>query len=162
MFCCKCGARLDPGALQCSNCGDVLPEFGLRNSPTADVTQNSVQDSVRGGSTKCHKCGSPDKVHSWEFGLGRATSSSRSWSGTALSAALSAITVPLTGFGVLQLPGKKTTFSVLRLRLTLCDSCWRNREGYSCHPLWAEAQRLGFTEFFCAGDLARLEPVPRA
>jgi hypothetical protein len=154
MFCCKCGAETHPCDRYCHNCGDTLPQ-------DIEVTseKRSVQPKVGNKNQRCHKCGSPERLYSWDFGLGKAISSKRAWGETALSAAFSAVTVPLTGYGVLRLPGKRTKFSVVRLSLVLCDSCLRNREGYTCHPMWSEAQRLGFTEFFCAGDLANLEPV---
>lgn len=160
MFCCRCGTEIILGAKYCHSCGDALPDSELKQSDSADVAPGT-RERTTADANRCHKCGSSGAVHSWDFGLGKLTSSKREWGKTAISAALSAATVPLIGVGMLQLPGKRTTFSVLPLRLLLCDSCLRNREGYPCHPLWAEAQRLGFTEFFCAGDLERLRPVPR-
>jgi hypothetical protein len=91
--------------------------------------------------------------------LGKKISSKRAWGGTAWSLAVSAITVPLIGAGGVQLPGKNTRLRVLRLRLVLCDSCRQKRLNYSVHPWWATANRLGYTEFLNAEQLAGLETV---
>jgi len=169
MYCCKCGAEIYLRSKYCHNCGDTLPESApdLESSFShgAEVATNKESAPRRqpiSPQPSCHKCGSYLRLNSWDFGLGKVALSRRSWSETAISAALSAVSVPLTGYGMLRLPGKRTTFGVLRLRLILCDSCVRNREGYECHPLWAEAHRLGFTEFFCSADLKKLAPVHRA
>ena len=84
----------------------------------------------------------------------------RAWGETAVSAVLSAVTVPLIGYGMLRMPGEKTKFNVLCLRLVLCDACWRKRVGYSSHPFWREAIKLGYTEFFDSTELDKLEPIP--
>jgi hypothetical protein len=108
---------------------------------------------------ECHACGRTDNLYDWNFGLGKKISTKRAWGGTAWSLAISAITVPLIGAGGVQLPGKKTRLRVLRLRLVLCDSCRQQRLDYSVHPWWAMANRLGYSEFLNAEQLARLETV---
>jgi hypothetical protein len=70
----------------------------------------------------------------------------------------SAITLPTLGMGVLYAPGKQTQFSVLKLQLRLCDPCARDkRTAYSMHPSWKKASALGYTEFFDANDLKKLQ-----
>lgn len=147
MFCCKRGAEIYLQAKYCHNCGGVLPDPTFEGRPVRDGVSNAL---------KCHKCGASKGIKAWDFGLGKAISSKRAWGETAMSAALSAVTVPLIGYGMLRLPGKKTNFRVLRLRLMLCDSCWQNRAGYSFHPFWNEANRLGFTEFFPSTELDKM------
>lgn len=77
----------------------------------------------------------------------------------AWSVAVSPVTIPLIGAGGLRLPGRKTSYRVLRLRLILCDSCWGGQTRYSLHPWWRTAIRLGYTEFFDAEGLKKLEPA---
>jgi hypothetical protein len=154
MFCCKCGAEIHREATHCHKCGDVLPGMVATHSPAGSQSTAGRQEA------KCHKCGGTAGLTAWDFGLGKVLSTNRAWSETAISAALSAVAVPLIGFGMLRLPGKRTSFSVLRLRLVLCDACLRNRVGYSAHPLWEEANRQGYTEFFGTTELGKLEHVP--
>ena len=99
-------------------------------------------------------------MFAWDFGLGKPIASKRVWASTAASLAVSAMTVPLFGLGRLDLPGRKTTFTVLRLQLVLCESC-QQRGGihYSVHPWWGDALRLGYTQFFDGDDLEKLQPL---
>lgn len=108
---------------------------------------------------ECHACGRKDNLHSWDFGLGKNVSTKRAWSETALSVAVSAVTILLVGVAGLQLPGKKTSYRVLRLRLILCDVCWEGETKYSLHPWWQKATQLGYTQFFDADGLKKLEPT---
>ena len=171
MFCCMCGAKIYHEAKYCHNCASALPDPTLDIGPLPEDNRSKASSiaarSASGSETKsdrkdprCHKCGASDGLKAWNFGLGKADSTKRAWGETAISAALSAVTVPLIGFGMLRLPGKRTSFTVLRLRLVLCDACWRDRAGYSSHPFWNEANSLGYTEFFGPTELDKLEPVP--
>jgi len=109
---------------------------------------------------ECHRCGRTDKLFAWDFGLAKQIGSRRAWSTTAASLAVSAVTVPLFGIGRLDLPGKKTSFHVLRMRILLCDSCKRLGEvPYNLHPWWDDAQKLGYTEFLDAEHLNKLRPL---
>jgi hypothetical protein len=95
--------------------------------------------------------------------LGRITSTRQTWGETVATAAVSAVTIPLLGAGALRLPGKKTSFDVLQLRLRLCDSCAREKNtAYSMHPGWRRAMALGYREFFDASELKRLQSADRA
>lgn len=170
MFCCKCRAKIYHEAKYCHNCGDPLsgPTIDVGHMPESiesktdsNATRSSTNSRTRSDlkEPNCHKCGAAGGLKAWDFGLGKAIETKRVWGETAISAALSAVTVPLIGYGVLRLPGKKTSFSVVRLRLILCDACCRNRVGYSAHPFWEEANRLGYTEFFDQMELTKLEPI---
>jgi hypothetical protein len=171
MFCCKCGAKVYHEAKYCHNCANALPDPTIDIEPLPKDTESKANSiavrSASGSETrsnrkdlKCHKCGSSGGLKAWDFGLGKVVSTKRAWGETAISAALSAVTAPLIGYGMLRLPGKRTSFTVLRLRLVLCDACVRNRGGYSSHPFWNEANRLGYTEFFGPTELDKLEAVP--
>ncbi len=172
MFCCKCGAKVYDGTKYCHNCGSALPDpapdvglyapedIGRKVGSVGATSGSSSEGKSARKETKCHKCGASGGLKAWDFGLGMVVSTKRTWGETAVSAAISAITVPLIGYGMLRLPGKKTSFNVLRLRLVLCDACLRTRVGYSSHPFWKEANRLGYTEFFGPTELDKLEPVP--
>lgn len=147
MFCCSCGTSTVDDALFCHKCGKPIP----REPEPQEVAKDNRL-------SQCHNCGR-DAVHGWDFGLGKPLRS-RTWSGTAASVVVSAVTIPLIGVGAFQLPGKRTTMSVLRLRLLLCDTCARRGGiGYSVHPLWGEAMQQGFTEFLNADELKSLRPT---
>jgi hypothetical protein len=175
MFCCKCGARNPNEANFCHRCGNSLyvPEAGSLDQSTrnrAPQQVGPVQSEEQGWLInellpidqklhECHSCGRKGHLHSWDFGLGKKLSTKRAWGETALSVAVSAVTIPLIGAGGLRLPGKKTSYRVLQLRLILCDSCWEGQTKYSLHPWWQAATRLGYTEFFDAEGLKKLEPA---
>lgn len=159
MFCCACGAPTVDDARFCHKCGKPVPAEPAISEPNP---QQPRQETLSPDSrlNQCHSCGRKDNLHGWDFGLAMPLASGRVWSSTVASVAVSAVTIPLLGVGGFQLPGKRTTFRVLRLRLLLCDSCARQGgKHYSLHPSWGEATRLGFTEFLDADGLKRLQPT---
>jgi hypothetical protein len=174
MFCCRCGARNPNDAIYCNKCGNLASEQEANGLLWTD--ENSKRPRSSGGSksqllsesvvrdqkpSQCHGCGRADQLYTWDFGLGKEISTRRAWEETAASVAISAITVPLLGVGMLRLPGKKTRFQVLRLQLILCEKCRDSRmTTYLAHPLWEPAHKLGFTEFMNANELATLRPAP--
>lgn len=160
MYCCNCGAKLTGRSTLCPSCSTPIPPESLpqNDAPIAVEEQAVIRDIVSEDlqSTGCHKCRSNAAPHTWQFGLGKISSSRHAWGETAISAAVSAVTLPLLGAGALKFPGKKTSFQVLRLRLRLCDSRARHRQrAYSMHPAWKKAQALVYTEFFDAAELNR-------
>jgi ribosomal protein L40E len=175
MFCCKCGTQNPDDANYCHDCGSSLYREAAKHSSdqsTRDEVSRQVetpQDEeqrrlidellpIDQRTKECHACGRRNNLHGWDFGLGKKSSSARAWGGTALSIAISAVTIPLIGAGGLQLPGKSTRYQVLRLRLVLCDSCWDGKVKYDLHPWWQKATQLGYTEFFDAKGLKKLKP----
>ena len=158
MFCCGCGAPTVDDARFCHNCGKSLPaETALAKTNLEQPKQETLSTDIR--LQQCRSCGRKDNLYGWDFGLGMPVASRRDWSYTLASVAVSAVTLPLLGAGVFQLPGKTTTLRVLRLRFLLCDSCARQGgKPYSLHPSWGEAMRLGFTWFYDADALKRLQP----
>jgi hypothetical protein len=175
MFCCKCGARNPDHAGYCHECGSSMYKETVRDSDQSardkvpaqvETPHNEEQRRlidellpIDQRPHECHACGRRDNLHSWDFGLGKKITTNRAWGGTALSIAISAVTIPLIGAGGLQLPGKSTRYQVLRLRLILCGSCWKGGAQYSLHPRWQKATQLGYTEFFDAEGLKKLEPA---
>lgn len=175
MYCCKCGARNPEEASYCHKCGvslyreeagQVEPSAKNENSrqiaTPSDEEQRRLIDELLPIDQKpheCHACGRKDNLYGWDFGLGKSISTKRTWGGAAWSVAVSAVTLPLVGYGGVQLPGKKTRLRVLRLRLILCDSCRRGKINYAFHPWWEPARRLGYTQFLNANELKKLQPA---
>jgi len=90
-------------------------------------------------SPECQGCGRRDALRRWNFGLGRPLGTETDWGETLASIAVSAVTIPMLGIAGLRLPGKKTSLSVLRLQLLLCDTCTRQgKTPYSVLPVWSE------------------------
>ena len=175
MFCCKCGARNAEHARFCHKCGDALYVEGTGQvgsaaengtPPKVETFDSSEQQQLMSRllpisqkPNECHACGRAEKLYTWDFGLGKIISTKRAWGQTALSVAVSAVTIPLLGAGGFELPGKKTRLRVLRLQLVLCDSCRHSHSRYDLHPWWEPARKLGYTEFLNADELKRLQPV---
>ncbi len=174
MFCCDCGAPNPESASYCHKCGSTLYKkttetsnpLHLRNTPKPEpkLTQQQrrlVDDifSIDQKRYECHACGRTENLYSWDFGLAKKTGTKRDWSMTAWSVVVSAVTLPLLGAGGLELPGKNTRLSLLRLQLVLCGVCRHKNFAYDFHPWWEPAKRLGYTEFYDANQLKRLQPV---
>jgi len=145
MFCCRCGAPIFQQASICLSCGGDLSD------PPSKATSVSAEGTP--APLKCHSCGKSDELVAWDFGLGKTITTKSNWDETLISGAISAVALPLIGVGIVRLPGNRSTFAVLRLRLLLCESCCRNRASYSCHPYWNEANRMGYTRFFDSSEL---------
>jgi len=175
MFCCKCGARNPEHAGFCHKCGDALykegvdqtvsdagdgppPQVELLPSPEQEQLINKLLP-ISQRPNECHACGRTEGLYTWDFGLGKIMSTKRAWGQTALSVAVSAVTIPLLGAGGFELPGKKTRLRVLRLQLVLCDSCRHGQNRYDLHPWWEPARKLGYTEFLNAEELKGLQPI---
>ncbi|HEX8904385.1 MAG TPA: hypothetical protein VF771_06055, partial [Longimicrobiaceae bacterium] len=104
-------------------------------------------------------------VYPLPFAFGSVISEETDWSGTAGSAAASAVTLALFGVGAVRTPGKKTVARLLRLELRLCEPCHAARKGLlhvkakagdaRWHPLAARAAVFGFTRFFDEYELAK-------
>src|SRR5256885_15855613 len=119
MFCCRCGAPIFQQAPVCLSCGGAISD------PASAATSVSAEGTPI--PLICHNCGKSDELVAWDFGLGRAITTKRNWDETLISGAISAVTLPLIGVGMVRLPGNRSTFAVLRLWLLLCESCSRNR-----------------------------------
>jgi len=157
MFCSKCGAGDSDRANYCQRCGSPLSREALTQEQRQLINELLPIDQKP---HECHACGRTNGLYVWDFGLGKKLSSQRAWGDTAMSAAVSAIALPVIGLGFIRLPGKNIRLSVLRLRLILCDVCSRRQVAYTYHPWWNQAFRLGYTEFLTPDDLKSLKTDP--
>ena len=162
MYCCNCGSKIPKDALFCQECGTrVISDDQLTAVDIEQAQQAVLQQLLKNNPQRnvCCVCGGSNQLCAWDFGLAKPISNKRVWGPTAASIAVSAITLPLIGLGALELPGKRTTLSVLRLRLLMCELCKKREPGrvpYAIHPMWDGAQRLGYTQFLSAGDLNKV------
>lgn len=122
------------------------------------------QAALQGSNDPCHICGATTKLTYHDFGLLRLLSKETDWKLSAASAAMSALTIPTMGFGLVRGPDSTRTANILRMRLVLCESCLEGRQGYSAklkltvadcsrHPLWSKAHDAGFDTFVEGLDL---------
>jgi len=134
-----------------------MPPVSPRGPKTEDEILTQHLLSIDQKLFECHVCGKREELHIWRFGLGKIITKKRNWGQTAMSAAISAVTLPAIGFGVLSLPSKNVRIKVLKLQLNLCDRCARTQKtSYALHPWWDHATRLGYTEFLTEQDLRDL------
>lgn len=186
MYCQKCGVQSPEDASYCYKCGTLLyREAAESRGPQSVAPSNRPGNAERDNEERrlteelsaidpklheCHACGARESLHSWNFALGKVLRRRRSWGGTVASLAVSSVTIPLFGIGVLHVAGKKKVrLRVLRMKLILCGACRAermaygpdgvDRAAYALHPWWTAAQRLKYTEFLNAADLSRLEPA---
>ena len=102
---------------------------------------------------ECHGCGGKDQLLAYPLALAKTLNVKRDWTGTAASVALSAVSIPLTGFGIFRTPGKHTTYRAVRMTLILCRNCRKRRVNYELHPWWRDLHSLGYAQFLDRYDL---------
>ncbi len=177
MYCCNCGAENPDYGRYCHRCGTALisgamnpelnPKPPAQNQPTAAKVLDEEEEEISGlrklsridtKPCECHSCGETEGLLGYKFGLAKVLSAERDWTGTAASVVASAISIPLVGLGMLELPGKRTRVRALRLRLVLCESCRAGQLNYPAHPWWYSAQRLGYNTLLSEQDLEKLKP----
>lgn len=113
----------------------------------------------------CDLCGRFEGVHRLPFAFANVISDETDWSGTAGTAAASAVTLALFGVGAVRGPGKRTVAKLLRLDLRLCEPCHAARKGLlgvklraadaQRHPVAPRAMAFGFTRFYDERELAK-------
>jgi hypothetical protein len=119
----------------------------------------------------CHGCGNTENLTDFEFGIARNQKQERDWKSTGISAAVSAVTIPLLGFGAFYGPSKTSTAQLLRLQLKLCPTCINSRKGFfggfaategncALHPMWNELQSDGFKKFVGTNELKSWIQLP--
>lgn len=119
---------------------------------------------VDSGGTRCHGCGAAAALSRFVFGLAKIVKETRDWVETIASVAVSAVSLPLTGFGVFQTPGRATTANILRLHLLFCPECTKKRtrlfgnlvlsdSDYELHPCFVKARQLGYSRLLAADPL---------
>ena len=170
MYCCTCGRKCSENATHCPSCGSAqLPEPTLaqptvQHSPTQGQPDNESVIVQRLRSTdekpnECHACGRKDELLAYPFALAKTLNVKRDWTGTAASLALSAVSVPLTGFGIFRTPGKHTTYRAIRMTLILCKNCRKRRVNHEVHPWWSDVLRLGYAQFLDRYDLEQMKSL---
>ena len=121
-------------------------------------------NGLQGKDNPCHACSGATDVSYFDFGLARMIKQERDWKSTGISAAISAVTIPLLGVGGLYGPSKTSTAQLLRMRVALCKNCVESRKGIfggfkanegncSAHPMWRECHNAGFTKFISNNEL---------
>lgn len=178
MFCVTCGTPNPASMKFCHECGNRLVSTRSELvSPPIRTEKELLLEILRidGKPNECHRCGSETDLTRHRFAIAKVVSVKREWGETLTRAGLSAVslvTAPLTGFGVLswQRPGKTTSYQLLPAELVLCHSClsWGRKtrhgtelrdEAYRCHP-WAErAKRIGYTAYLSNEKLRTLKPI---
>jgi hypothetical protein len=124
-----------------------------------------LQVELQGTNSPCHSCGNLSDLSYHHFGLARILKKERDWTGSLISVAASAVTLPLLGTGALYGSETSKTASIMRMRLVLCKNCLEQHKGLfggfkvtsryaQIHPLWNKLNEAGFTEFINAYDLA--------
>ena len=128
---------------------------------------DSIQfsNALQSVGSPCHACGSTEQLNTYDFGLAKIIKQERDWSSTGISAAVSAVTIPLLGTGALYGPSKTKTAQILRMKLMLCRSCIEKRKGIfggfklveehcRLHLVWSKCQGAGFTKFIGPSELS--------
>jgi hypothetical protein len=147
---------------------ELNPKPRAQDQPTtANVLDETEEEEISGlrklsrldaKSCECHSCGKTEGLMGYKFGLAKVLSAERDWTSTAASVVVSAISIPLVGLGMLELPGKRTRVRALRMTLVLCESCRAGKLNYPAHPWWYSAQRLGYNTLLSDRDLEQLRP----
>jgi hypothetical protein len=177
VYCCACGAENPDYGHYCHQCGNALTPHArnpdLVSSQTSQSQPRSASDSEEDAAEvkalralaridvkpcECHVCGQTQELTSYEFGLAKVLSAKRNWTRTAASVVISAVSVPLTGLGMIELPGKRTRVRALRMKLILCETCRKTQLNYPAHPWWYPAQEIGYDTFLGERELQNLKP----
>lgn len=151
--------------------GRFLGEVEGRDSRAINIEALMTElRTVDKADDRCHGCRWTDGLERYPFGLARVIGKERDWTEATVSAALSAITLPLLGFGRLSGPATKTTAYVFRLELVLCRACQEKRKGlfgrvrlksadYALHPWWKKVRQFGFEKLLDAEALSQYGPA---
>jgi hypothetical protein len=178
VFCVKGGTPNPDGVKCCHECGNRLASTRSELvSPPIRTEKDLLLEilSIDRKPNECHGCGADTDLTRHQFAIAKVLSVKREWGETLARAGLSAVsivTAPLTGFGMLswQRPGKTTSYQLLPAELVLCRSClswaWKTRHGtelkdeaYRFHP-WAEkARSIGYCEYLSSERIEALKPI---
>ncbi len=160
MFCCFCGQQNPNEGKFCQFCGKQLLRSPSSPQPN-DETQRARLESEqmqRIAATpvpldRCHRCSALNNLTPLRFALGKEVSSESNYGAVGASAAASAVTMALFGFGAIAGPRSATTYRMLRLETVLCPMCkktftdWAGslkRGAYEFHPWYGAAVQLGY------------------
>lgn len=156
-LCESCGSEIKLGVNFCHRCGTraskVEQSANLPIKNDKELVLALKRNMPEPG--HCQECGRKEHLSYFDFGLAK-FAAKREWSDTAISAALSALTVPLFGMGMIRLPGKSERYSVMRLSLVLCEVCLSAGATYTSHPWYKVLWSYGYIEFIHPDQLAQL------
>jgi hypothetical protein len=133
MYCPGCGARMPEATSFCQICGrsvspltrPISSEQAVQRSNPARSKDDELEDLLGRSpvrADRCVICSTNGELALFDFGLAR-IKVTRNWTETIASAAVSAVSLPLIGFGMVRLPGKTTTTRMFKLRMALCEEC---------------------------------------
>lgn len=133
MYCPGCGARMPDATELCQICGRRVPpltrplrsERAVQRPDPARSKDEELEDLLNRSPVRpdrCVICSTNGELAFFDFGLAR-VKVARNWTETIASAAVSAVSLPLVGVGMVRLPGKTTTTSMFKLRMALCEEC---------------------------------------
>jgi len=148
-FCHKCGRRaplLEPPAI--AEAQDLQTERPPRND--RELAAALRRKVVR--LDRCLICSSANDLVSIDFGLAK-TKTGRDWNDTVASVVVSAVSLPLGGFGRLILPRKSTRTTLFTLRFTACANCASEDLDYSLHPWFDILVDYGYNQFLSPGEM---------
>lgn len=122
------------------------------------VEWRKFDNLLKGYKKPCYYCSSEQDLVYFDFALMRISEAKREYSATLASAAMSAIAIPIIGFGALKLPGKSITGAAYHMKLVVCKPCSKkegnmfglfmmNEKRAAKHPLWNTLQDAGFMKF---------------
>jgi hypothetical protein len=150
----------------CQSLGKERVDATLNDIIQQRIEEQRFHATLQANGDPCHGCGATEGLSHHDFGLVRITKRERDWKSVGISAAISAVTIPLVGAGALYGPSKTATGHVLKMRLALCVTCKDQRKGLfgtfsvrerdgTIHPLWNDLHAAGFTKFLSAVELTK-------
>lgn len=167
MFCPACGAELFEDAAYCHKCGR---EFQLPQAvavpraqtelPSRRLSKDELLSALKEKSVnlnKCHSCLAETGLLKLDFGLAM-IKTGRNWQETIASVAISAISLPLGGIGLIKLPSKNTEIDVLPLEFHICLDCFEEigdarKIDFSLHPWFGLLWDYGYNRFITPSEI---------
>ncbi len=148
----------------CQSLGKERVDLTFKAIIQQRIEERRFHASLQAVGDPCHACGATENLSYHDFGLVRITKQERDWKSAGISAAISAVTLPLVGASALYGASKTATGHVLKMRLALCITCKNQRKGLFgafwvrerdglMHPLWKDLHEAGFTKFLSAVEL---------
>lgn len=163
MYCPACGTVLYEETVYCHKCGRRIswleppttvhiPTQQPRLKPRNDKELIEALDRETLRYDRCLVCSRIDNLVFIDFGLSR-TKKGRKWNETIASVVVSAVSIPLGGFGLIRLPGKTSETIMFPMRFTACKACVSDDLDYSLHPWFDLLWDYGFNQFICPEEM---------
>ncbi|MGB7549203.1 MAG: hypothetical protein WBM14_15800 [Terracidiphilus sp.] len=167
MFCPACGVALYEENGYCHKCGRKVPPLGpvafskiqVLQPPLPPRNDNELVAALRREAVnldRCLLCGVADDLVYIDFGFAK-TKTGRNWSETVASVIMSAVSLPLGGFGLIRLPGKTTQTSMFTLRFPACAECASEDIDYTFHPWFPILFDYGYNHFISPEEIVILK-----